>query len=245
MKRLRHVIRFSFIILSLLTQLFTSTAFAVDTSKENCTSSRLDHCNIIELNTNKYYGSNRPLIIFFPGANECNNLQKAIGFVRKYALYDDIEADVIVVALRTEGISHYDFRKVSDDLLDYLSDTYNSLTDDDKLPIIIDAVSFGGYGGCYLTDLLMKNNIWVEELNIADGRWAFCIPIDWVKQMALAGTKINVWGCHSSGKISVQTRELIDALDGSYNFYGEVLDSSHGEVLYTAIYENGLHSEWE
>ena len=245
MKKLNHFIRLVALLLFICLLYSTYPAFAADTSKENCNSVRLDHCNIIELCSNKYYGANRPLIIFFPGANECNKLQNAIGFVRKYELYDKLDVDVIVVALRTENFGHQDWRKASEDLLEFLSDRYFDLSDDDRFPIVVDAVSFGGYGGCYLTDLFMENNLWVNELNIADGRWAFCIPIDWVEEMALAGTKINVFACPSSGNISVQTRELIDALDGSYNFYGTVLQTSHGAVLSTAIHEEGLHSEWE
>jgi len=246
LKKLSHFNRlvalFLFILVFVLSSV--SSAYAVDTSKDNCNALRLAHCNIIELNTNKYYGADRPLIIFFPGAGECNSLQNTIGFVRSYELYNDLEVDVIVVAFRTESFGHQDWRAVSEDLLDFLSDRYYELSDDDRFPVIVDAVSFGGYGGCYLTDLFMKNSIWVDELNIADGRWAFCIPIDWVEEMALAGTKINVFACPSSGKISVQTRELIDALDGAYNFYGTVLQTSHGAVLSTAIHEEGLHSEW-
>jgi len=235
-------------ILALVTCLIVfgaSTALAVDTSKDNCHTEVFRSCRITTLNTNQYTG-NRPLIIFFPGSNECDNAQKTIGFIRKYELYDGIEADLIAVSIKTEcGGNHHDWEGVSRDVLEFIKDKYYSLCDDEKFPIIVDAVSFGGYGGCYLTQLFMENGLFVDELNLADACGAYCIKASWVQELAEAGTKVNVFACTGSGKISQETRAIIAALDGSRNFYGATFYTSHGKVLQYAIYNDGLHSEYK
>ena len=54
----------------------------------------------------------------------------------------------------------------------------------------------------------------------------------------------NVWGCTGTTTISKDTRNVIEQLSGTENFFGQVLDCRHGQVLGIAINENGLHAEY-
>ena len=57
--------------------LCAGSAFAADLSGSNCVREKLGHCNITTLATNQYT-EGRPLVIFFPGSQECNSYQKVI-----------------------------------------------------------------------------------------------------------------------------------------------------------------------
>ena len=216
-----------------------SGALAVDVSSGNCERQSLGHCNITTLKTNQY-AEGRPVIIFFPGSKECNSYQQVIRFIRNYHLYDDLEVDLIAVTLRGSGAWYRNWEGASRDLLDFLKDRYEA----SPFPVIVDAVSFGGYGGCWLTDHFRENGIPVQELNLADACGSYCISADWIRNIALAGTQVNVWGCNGTTTISKDTRSVIAQLEGTEGFFGLVLDCSHGQVLSLAIHENGLHAAY-
>ena len=219
--------------------LCAGSAFAADLSGGNCVREKLGHCNITTLATNQY-AAGRPLVIFFPGSQECNSYQKVINFIRNHHLYDHLEIDLIAVTLRGSGFWYKNWEGASRDIFEYIREKYEA----SPFPVVVDAVSFGGYGGCWLTDYFRENGISVQELNLADACGSYCISVDWVRDIALSGTKVNVWGCTGTTTISKDTRNVIEQLSGTENFFGQVLDCRHGQVLGIAINENGLHAEY-
>lgn len=223
----------------LLLSFCPGAATGADTSRENCTAERLSHSNIMVLNTNEYT-EGRPVIIFFPGGEECGNLGDVMRFIRGYRLYDDVEADMIAVAFRTKALRPKDWEKPAQDLMEYLRERYQK----SPFPIIVDAVSFGGYGGCYLTQLFNENGMQVKELNLADACIPHSVTAEWLQELALSGTQVNAWGCYGSTNVSRETREIIEKLDGTERFRGELIRCSHGQVLSMAIHEFGLHAEY-
>ena len=219
--------------------LFSSGALAADTSAANCERSKLSHCNITTLQSNQYTAG-RPVVIFFPGSKECNSYENVIRFIRNYHLYDDMETDLIAVTLRGSGAWYRNWEAAGVDLYEFLKDKYDA----SPFPVIVDAVSFGGYGGCWLTEYFRENGIPVEELNLADACGSYCISVDWVRDLALAGTRVNLWGCTGTSSISRDTRSCIEQLEGTANLTGTVIECSHGQVLNRAIYEYGLHAAY-
>lgn len=217
----------------------SGAAPALDVSRENGQPERLKKSNLMTFKTNAYT-EDRPLIIFFPGSKECSDLAGAMRFIRNYHLYNDIEADLIVVTIKTGGIRPRDWEAPSRDVLDFVREKYG-----DKRPeIVVDAVSFGGYGGCYLTQLFNENGMQVKELNLADACIPHSVTAEWLQELALSGTQVNAWGCYGSTNVSRETREIIEKLDGTERFRGELIRCSHGQVLSMAIHEFGLHAEY-
>ena len=232
--------RFTAVILCALLVCAVTCAAAVDTSKDNCASMRLRSCNIMELKTNAYT-EGRPVIVFFPGGNECGDIGDTIRWVRRYRLYDELDVDLIAVSFRRQPLKSSDWKNPCDDLLAFLQEKYAV----SPFSVIIDAVSLGGYGGCYLAQVLNENGIPVKELNMADA----CIPryvtADWLRQLAGLGTQVNLWGCSGRTNVSAETRAFITELEGTENVSGVIVDASHGAVLHTAIYTHGLHGEYK
>lgn len=220
--------------------LHTGSAFAADLSAGNCVREKLGHCNITALATNRY-SEGRPLIIFFPGSQECNSYQSVIRFIRNYHLYDSLDIDLIAVTLRGSGFWYKNWEGASMDLYEYIREKYEA----SPFPVLIDAVSFGGYGGCFLADYLRENGIPVQELNLADACGSYCISPDWIRDIALSGTRVNVFGCTGTATVSKDTRAVIEQLDGTENFSGLVLECRHGQVLSLAIHDHGLHAEYQ
>ena len=219
--------------------LCTGTAFAVDTSAENCVRESLSRCNITTLRTNQYTAG-RPVIIFFPGYYEANSNKNLISFIRNYHLYDDVEADLIAVTVRGGNPWYRSWEPACPDLYEFLKDKYAA----SPFPIIVDTVSLGGYGGCWFVDYFRKNGIPVQELNLADACGYWCMTADWLRELACAGTRVNIWGCNGSLNISVDTRAMIAELEGTENIHCVVMDSAHGAVLSNAIHKYGLHAEY-
>ena len=215
------------------------SAAALDPSRENCETQRLKSCNILTLKTSRY-SADRPVIIFFPGGNECGEIGETIKWIRRYELYDSLEADLIAVSFRRSPLKPSDWKIPCEDLLAFLREKHAA----SPFPIIIDAVSLGGYGGCYLAQILNENGIPVKELNMADACIPRYITADWLTQLAAMGTRVNLWGCNAKTNVSAETRSLIAALDGTENIHGVIVDAGHGAVLHTAIYDHGLHSEY-
>ena len=214
-------------------------ALGLDVSRENGQPERLKKSNIMTFKTNRYT-EDRPLIIFFPGSKECSDLSGTMRFIRKYHLYDNVEADLIAVTIKTGGIRPRDWEAPSQDMLAYVQEKYGSL----KPTIIVDAVSFGGYGGCYLAQLFSENGFPVKELNLADGTIPNSVTADWLRELAGSGIQVNVWGCYGSINVSREGRRIVEELEGTENFQGKLLKCSHGQVLHFAIWENGLHAEY-
>ena len=203
---------------------------------------QLDTCTLAVLETNEYYGS-RPLMIFFPGSGECNSINSAVKWLESYHIYDDIDCDIIVVTKRSAGCEYRDWEPVAMEVLEYLEPYYSVLSDDDLFPIIIDAVSFGGYGGVFFSELAMENGVFVDELNLADAV-SFPLTVERIQDLTLSGTFVNAWACNGGSDISKRTRNVIDELLGSRNFFGTTIYTSHGAVLSKAVEEEGLHSEY-
>ena len=231
------------ILLTLVVFIGSSSALAVDTSKDNTVVIQLDPCKLAYLISNQYYGPNRPLIIFIPGSNECTNIQKTLNWIRDYELYDNIDCDLIAFSMNSSSIWYKDWESACEDVISFILPYYSRLSDDEVFPIIVDAVSFGGYGGIYLVQCGKRNGIFMDELNMADACGYGVIP-DMIEYIVNRGTFVNIWASSGSGGISISTRKVISELEGSPNFYGEDFPSPHGAVLHKAIYEKNLHSEF-
>ena len=221
-----------FIILSV----FPGRGRAADLSKENCSFEYLRHCNIMALKTNRYT-EGRPVIIFLPGTLESGSIADTVRWIRNYGLYDGYDADVIAAAFRSRPLKLQDWKGPAEDILEYLRDRHKA----SPFYVSVDAVSSGGYGGCYLARLLEENGITVRELNLADACVPKLVTAEWIREIAAAGTRVNIWGCRGSGTMSAEARRLIEELDGTENVRGAVLDTPHGKVLHDAIYEHGAH----
>lgn len=227
-----------FICILLCFAFLLSSAYAVDLSKENCKTSNLHGAKMTNLKTNRYDGT-RPLIVFFPGSQEVTSAYNATGFVRNHHLYDNIDCDLIIITL-AERFDHYDFKNAVTYLYKFVSETYG----DTPVTIIADAVSFGGYGGCYMADYFTRNGLTVSELNLADACGAYCIKADWIRSIAGAGTHVNIWGCYTTATISKETRAIMEELTGTDNYTGTMVHAGHASVLDMAILNFGLHAEF-
>ncbi|MBR6165615.1 MAG: hypothetical protein IKQ45_06805 [Clostridia bacterium] len=214
-------------------------AAAVDLSPENCREEHLSHSDMIALNSNQYH-QERPIIIFFPGSAECSRPDAVMRFVRDYHLYDDLHADFLAVAIRTKGSRPEEWEEPAGDLLAFLAEKYET----EPFDIIVDAVSFGGCGACCLTQLLQDHEIPVRELNLADACVSSCVTADWIDQLALGGTRVNLWGCYENTRISKATRMTIEALQDRENVQGQLFSCTHGQVLAVAVHDFGLHQEY-
>ena len=216
------------------------SALGVDTSRDNCQIERLRYSVIATLKTNRYEAG-RAVIIFFPGGMECNRIDSVLRFVRGYELYDEVEADIIAVSFKFNALKPRDWEQPAQDVMEYLKERYEP----GHFPIIVDALSFGGYGGWYMAKILNENGMPVKELNMADACLPRHVSADQLRETALSGTQVNAWGCYSSANVSKETRSIIDTLEGEGipNFRGVLIQCSHGQVLSKAIHEYGLHSE--
>lgn len=218
--------------------LCTGTAFAVDLSNKNTVQTKMPGCTVTGLQSN-LYAADRPVIIFFAGSRECFSAYNTLAFIRSMEIFNDLEVDILFITLPKANLWYKLWEKADRSLCDFLKDKYEAA----HFPIIIDATSFGGYGGCFLTDLLRENGIPVQELNLADACNSNCVYADWIRDIALAGTKVNIWGTDSEFNISKNTCKVIEELEGTENISSMVLECRHGKTLYYAIHEHGLHSD--
>lgn len=235
MKRIRSFLS-AFLCLCLLL-VCTGTAFAADLSRESCILNKQKHCTITSFQTNQY-AEGRPLIVFLLGSKESFYWLDAINFIRSLQIFDEADVDIIFVTLPKSELRYTLWDKACEDVCGFISERYTAA----QFPVIIDSVSFGGYGGCLLTDLLLDRDIPVQELNLADACNSNCVHADWILDIALAGTKVNIWGTTATNNISVNTRQVIEELEGEENIFGIVLECRHGNALSRAISEHGLHS---
>lgn len=231
----------SLVVLSLclcLLVLCTGAAFAADLSGKNTVQTKMSGCIITVLQSN-LYAADRPVIIFFAGSRDCFSSYNTLTFMQDQEIYNVLDVDILFITLPKSSLRYTLWEKADQDVCDFLKDKYAAA----HFPIIIDAVSFGGYGGCFLTDLLRENGIPVQELNLADACNSNCVYSDWIRNIALAGTKVNIWGTDSLFNISKNTCKVIEELEGTENVSSMVLECYHGRALYTAIHEHGLHSD--
>jgi len=216
-------------------------AGAVEVSKQNWEFEHLRHCNIMTLKTNQYT-ADRPVIIFFPGKLESGSIGDTAGWIRKYALYENLEADIIAAAFRSEPLKLQDWKGPVQDLLEYLREKHREA----PFPIIADAVSASGYAGCYLAELFNSEGLPVKEVNLADACIPGLVTDEWITEIAAMGTQVNIWACtRSGGKMSDEARRMATELNGKDHIRGEILDTTHGQVLHDAIYTRGVHSEYQ
>lgn len=235
MKRIRPIL--SLLLCLCLLSLCTGTAFAVDLSRKTAVLNKMPHCTITGFESNRYI-PDRPVIIFFLGSQECFSWLNGLTFIRDQKIFEDLDVDVLFLTMPKAELWYKLWEAADEDLYDFLRDKYEAA----HFPIILDCVSFGGYGGCYLADLLRENGITVQELNLADACNSNCVYADQVQNIALAGTRVNIWGTKGSQNISKNTREVIEELDGTENVRTVILDCRHAKALTMAINEYGLHS---
>ena len=235
MKRVRSFI--SFLLCLCLLLLCTGTAFAADLSRNSAVQNKMKHCIITSFQTNRY-ADGRPLIVLLLGSKESFYWLDAIEFIRNQEIFGELDVDILFVTLPKSELRYTLWNTACEDVRSFIIDQAGTAV----FPVIIDAASFGGYGGCLLTDLLQESDITVQELNLADACNSNCVHADWIREIAASGTQVNIWGTTAVNNISQNTREVIEELDGTENVFGTVLDCKHGNALYTAIHEYGLHA---
>ena len=231
------------IIIAIALIICTASANSEEVTKENMVVISLSHGNIACRDSNRYYGK-RPLIIFYPGSQECNSVYRGINFINMYELYDNIDADIIIVSMYNTNMDCTAWDGVAEDLVLFLKEKYKSLSDDDVFPIIVDAVSFGGYGAIAFANEAMQNGIFVDEINLADACNTGVVTSEMIEGLCNKGTSVNVYASTEGMNISRNSRKIIEDLIGEKLFNGEVFYTKHGKVLHEAIYVSGLHSEY-
>ena len=235
MKKLAFIMTIIILILSTF-----STVFAVDTSWGNGTTKTIGHVRIFSLISNDL-SNGRPLVVFFATDEESSDIYEVVHLVNKYHTYDDLDINLMCVAFR-ETLTMKGWAKIGEELADYLKQEY----DNQPFEIILDCASNGSYGGCCLAQELQKRGIVPKELNIGNGIMSKLITPDWLKEIAGAGTQVNVYASSTNADSkSPASRKVIEELSGTENFYGEIIGKyKHIEVLARAIHDNGLHSEY-
>ena len=216
-----------------------SGALAVDYAYDDCEILRLPGCNLAAAKTNDWSAA-KPVIVFFPGTRECASVRSTLLFIGKYHLYDDMDVNFLAASFKRGGPSAKGWRQIAQDVADYLTPLYK----EKPFPIIVDGVSYGGYPACIIADLLRDNGITVTEINLADGCMPNLSDADWLRSISAGGVRVNLWGCKGCSKVSKIGRDLISQLEGTRNFFGVIVNGTHGQVLDRAIHEHGLHAEY-
>jgi len=236
MKHFRSLVALTLCLCLLMT--CTGNAFAVEISRKTCVLHKMSHCTVTGFKDNRY-AEGRPLIIFFLGSQECFSWLNSLTFIRDQKIFGELDADLLFVTLPKAELWYRLWEAADREVCDFLMEKLAGA----QFPIIVDAVSFGGYGGCFLTGLLRENGITVQELNLADACNSNCVYADTVRDIALGGTKVNIFGSTASNNISKNTRTVIEELEGTENVTTMVFQCRHAKVLNKAITELGLHGD--
>lgn len=236
MKRVRSFI--SLLLCLCLLLLCTGTAFAADLSRNSAVQNKMKHCIITSFQTNRY-ADGRSLIVLLLGSKESFYWLDAIEFIRNQEIFGELDVDILFVTLPKSELRYTLWNTACEDVRSFIIDQAGTAI----FPVIIDAASFGGYGGCLLTDLLQESDITVQELNLADACNSNCVHADWIREIAGSGTKVNIWGTTAKLNISANTRAIIEELEGTENISTIVLQCRHANALNKAIYEHGLHAD--
>lgn len=201
-------------------------------------------CFIAEFPDNTYDGS-KPIVFFFPGSGEANSINATVRFIKDYAIYDDIDASIVAVAINNNSTKtdYSDWDNLGKQMSDWLYDKYLALDDDMTFEVIVDCVSMGGLGGTYFTEYALEAGVDVSQINLADACTGWCTK-EILEGFMEQGVDVNVYACNGPKNISERSRGMIKALDGNENFHGVVLDCSHGQCLHDAVYEDGLHTDY-
>ena len=226
--------------IGILAACFAPGAFAADVSYSNWRTDARYYTGIMSLKTNAY-SAERPLVIMLPGVGEFADVTEAARWIRNYHLYDEVDVDVLTAAFWYEPFKITEWDKLSAELTEFL---LSKLDESSPFTVIIDSVSYSGYCGCYLAKMLTENGIKVAELNLADAVVPEHVTADMVRELAAAGIRVNIWGSDAAGEMHEAGRALIEELEGTENVTGVVLDVWHGEILSSAIHDQGLHSEY-
>ena len=236
MKRFRSLV--SLLLCLCVLVLCAGPAYAVDLSRKNAVEIKKEHCVINGFSTNQF-SEGRPVIIFFLGSQEYFAWLRSIEFIRKLKFFDSLDVDILFITMKKSHLMYRRWEPAGRDVCEYLQEKYESA----HFPIIIDSVSFGGYGGIFLIGCLREAGIPVQELNLADACNSNCVTADMIREIAAGGTKVNIWGTTAKLNISANTRAIIEELEGTENISTIVLQCRHANALNKAIYEHGLHSD--
>lgn len=226
------------IIVAVLSSVLT-TSLAVDTSKRNGTIKTIKHSRIWTANSNDL-SNGKPLIVFF-ATDEEGNIDRVLWRVNRNHIYDDYDINIMCVSqARTFTVKGW--ANVAADLAVYLKEEY----DHHPCDIIIDCITNGGYGGTCLAQEMFDRGIVVKELNLGDGALQKLVTAEWLKSLCENGTKVNLYASSTTAtRISVNSRNVIEELEGTENFHGEVIGKyKNVEILWRAIRDHGLHSEY-
>ena len=228
------------LIVTILISTMLSQASALDTSWGCGTTKTVKHFRIYTSNTNDL-ANGKPLVIFFGTDEESPDVYEVVHLVNKYHTYDDLDINFMCVAF-ARNFTMKGWKVIGEELADYLQQEYAN----QPFEIIIDCASNGSYGGCSLAQGLQDRGIIPKELNLGDGIISKLVTPEWLRELAASGTHINLYASSTNmTKRSILSREAIEELDGTENFYGEVIGKiKHIEVLSRAIHEHGLHSEY-
>ena len=228
-----------FLAVMILASAILSSSLAVDTLYQSGKISTVKHFRIFTPYSNDLTNG-KPLIIFF-AANEQGDINRVLWFVNKYRIYDDYDINLMCVS-SAGTVSQAGWEVIAEELADYLKPEYEKQPFD----IIIDCVGNGGYAGCCLAEALMDRKMTPRELNLGDGADAKLVTADWLKWFAGNGTQVNLYASGSAAAgISAGSRKVMEELDGTDRFHGETIGNiKSAEVLWRAISEHGLHSEY-
>ena len=216
-----------------------TTASAIDTRYRSGTITTVKHFSIFEPYTNELANGN-PLVIFF-ASSEQPTMEQVLGFMNKYHLYEDAVINLMCVSF-AGTFSLPGWAAVAEELAEYLQPEYGKQPFD----IMIDCAGNGGYGGYCLAQELASRGMIPRELNLGDGAAPGLVTSDGIRSIAGNGTQVNLYASSSdSAGISVCSREMIEELAGTERFHGEIIrEAKHNEVLWKAVSEYGLHSEY-
>lgn len=229
-----------FVIAVLMAVCLISTSLAVDTRRHSGTFKTIQHFKIWTAHSNDLTNG-KPLIVFF-ATDEEGNADRVLWRVNRNHLYDDYDINLMCVG-QARGFTMKGWAKITAELADYLKEEY----DRHPFEIIIDCVSNGGYAGTCLAQELLDRGIAAKELNLGDGAQKPLVTAEWLRSLCESGIKVNLYASSTTmTQISTHSREVIEELTGTENFYGEVIGKyKHVEILWRAIRDHGLHAEYK
>lgn len=216
-----------------------SPAFAIDTLTRSGKKKMVKHFRMFTPDSNDL-ANGKPLVVFFASSRQ-TTLDSTVQLVNKYGLYDELDVNLLCVSF-AKTFQLAGWADVAKDLAEYLEEEYGKHPFD----ILIDCVGNGGYGGCCLAQELKSRGITAKELNLGDGADGKWVTVEQIRKIAGNGTRVNLYASSSdTAEASAYSRKAIRELKGTKRFSGKVIgDVKHPEVLWKAISDYGLHSEY-
>lgn len=227
-----------FLLVLLLILSLQAASLAADTRTQSGKATTVGHFRMFAPDGNDLE-SGRPLIVFFATSQQ-PKVDKVLGLVNKYGMYDDFDANIICMAI-AGNYAQGKWPQAVKDLADYLQPSYETRPFD----IVIDCVGNGGYAGCCLAQELQGRGITPKELNLGDGADPKTVTKGTIEKIIQNGTKVCLFAGSTDTDIAKNSRNMIDQLAGTENFRGVLLeDTKTAATIAKAISEYGLHEEY-